>query len=245
MPLLVKRPPYVSHMQHTCVTFHAELQGRTLNSNFALSQHCCQLCYGIWLKAACAFKELCAASCFRNSSTLPMSSSFWPPGVAFSTVGVLRRTRPLHALRIRSGSGSDAKWLSILLHIISYNILYILLKHTHIAIRVKWCKMLLGDTWWRELPSHTRSFPLACWTSLSSFYWLFWCLAFIICLLYRIWAKKWQGAYEGHVANLHLLIEIRHEGNINKSHISLFRGTVLTKQKQKNLQTIVAAGTDH
>ena len=47
MPLLVKRPPYVSHMQHTCVTFHAELQGRTLNSNFALSQHCCQLCYGI------------------------------------------------------------------------------------------------------------------------------------------------------------------------------------------------------
>ena len=93
--------------------------------------------------------------------------------------------------------------------------------------------MLLGDTWWRELQSHTLSFPLACWTSLSSFYWLFWCLAFIICLLYRKWAKNWQGAYEGHVANLHLLIEIRHEGNINESHISLFRSTVLTKQKTK------------
>lgn len=132
MPLLVKRPSYVSHMQLTCVTFHTELQGRTLNSNFALSQHCCQLCYGIWLKAACAFKELCAASCFRNSSTLPMSSSFWPPGVAFSTVGVLRRTRPLNALRIRSGSGSDAKWLSILLHIIFYKVfIYIVEAYTH------------------------------------------------------------------------------------------------------------------
>lgn len=117
-----------------------------------------------------------------------------------------------------------------------------MLKHTHIAIRVKWCKMLLGDTWWRELQSHTRSFPLACWTSLSSFYWLFWCLAFIICLLYRKWAKKWQGAYEGHVANLHLLIEIRHEGNINKSHISLFRGTVLTKQKNKKSANYCGCG---
>ncbi len=75
--------------------------------------------------------------------------------------------------------------------------------------------MLLGDTWWQELQSHTRSFPLAYWTSLSSFYWLFWCLAFIICLLYLKWAKKWQGAYEGHVANLHLLIESRQEGDIS------------------------------
>ena len=102
--------------------------------------------------------------------------------------------------------------------------------------------MLLGDTWWRELQSHTLSFPLACWTSLSSFYWLFWCLAFIICLLYRKWAKNWQGAYEGHVANLHLLIENRHEGNINKSHISLFRGTVLTKQKTKKTANYCGCG---
>ena len=46
-------------------------------------------------------------------------------------------------------------------------------------------------------------------------------------------SKKVARCLRGHVANLHLLIEIRHEGNINKSHISLFRGTVLTKQKTK------------